>query len=89
MMNWVDIKSKYRTKSYFSETLDFGDGFFVDCIQSQDCWEAWLYHCDYGIKEMMFSTPDDFNLIEFVEVVIDNFPAYRDAYVYRVTKEEL
>ena len=88
-MNWLEIKNKYKVKSYFGETLDFGDGFFVDCIQMPDCWEAWIYHCDYGIKELMFGTPDDFNIVEFIEVVIANFPEYRDIYVDRVMEEEL
>ena len=88
-MNWLEIKNKYKVKSYFSETLDFGDGFFVNCIQMPDCWEAWIYHCDYGIKELMFSEPDDEDIVDFVADVIANFPAYRDSYVYRVMKEEL
>ena len=88
-MDWLKVKKKYNVKSYYGEKFDFGDGFFVDIINAPDVWEAWIYNTYYGIRELMFSEPDDEDFTDVVADVIANFPPYRDAYVYRVMKEEL
>ncbi len=40
-------------------TYDYRDGFKVDVIENieKEVIEAWLYHKDCGIKELMFGVP--------------------------------
>lgn len=35
-------------------TYDCGDGFRIDIVETDEEQEAWLYHKDYGVKELMF-----------------------------------
>lgn len=46
----------------FTQTITFAldihsvPGFMVDIVETPTEYEAWLYHKDYGIKELMFGT---------------------------------
>lgn len=78
-------KIKYGEKSKIM-SYNFGDGFYIDIVDKggAECLEAWIYHEDYGIKELMFGGGDEYG--SFFRIVEKNFPAYRDAYVYRMNK---
>lgn len=38
-------------------TYEVGDGFMVDIVELPDTFEAWLYHKQYGVKDLMLSSP--------------------------------
>ena len=41
-----------KTKSYW-----FDDAYMVDVIESEDCWNAFIYHHNFGIKEGVTGLP--------------------------------
>lgn len=62
-------------------TYDMGDGFRVDIMEADDnYYEAWIYHENYGQKDLMFGSAEIANLGHFVEMVEANFHDYRRDY---------
>ena len=63
------------TTTTYSYTGKYYKGFLVDIVEKSDIWEAWLYHTDYGVKEMMFGVakndPDD-TTEGFIKLVFAN-----------------
>ena len=58
-------KSNFKT-----ETFTWDGGFMVDVVTTSDTYEAWIYHKDYGIKELMFGMPKKQQSYEkFIEIV--------------------
>ena len=63
-------------------------GFLVDIVENKELYYAWLYHKDYGIKELMFGSakdqhPNIDDFIDMVEANIDNqyyVLGYKDEY---------
>lgn len=44
-------------------TYDVGDGFYVDMVLDRESkyhsYEAWMFHKDYGVKQLMYGIPID------------------------------
>ena len=59
-----------------------GDGFCIDIVETDDLFEAWIYHIDYGIKEYMFGSlkSDKTDYGVFVSMARNEFDDYRDDY---------
>lgn len=78
------IKTNFRT-----ETYDIGGGFYVDIVTKNDIYESWIYHEDYGQKELMFGCPEDQqSYSEFVDIVQENISWHRDTYLSSIDNEE-
>lgn len=59
--------SSYATIKYIA-----GDGFFVEVFKNfeEDTYEAWIFHKDYGQKNLMFGCPvSQQTFEEFLEMV--------------------
>lgn len=60
-------------------TFDVGDGFFVDIVTDNPHkeYDAWLYHKDYGVKQLMFGGTFEQNrykdFLNLVEVNLDGY----------------
>ena len=72
------------------KTRTFTSGKYrVDIAEKKDLFEAWLYHKDCGIKQLMFGSPKK-NSIHgesvtitfdmFLEMVENNLPEYKETY---------
>lgn len=61
-------------------TYKYSDGFMVDITKHDNIFEAWLYHKDYGIKELVFGVDvsDVPTLEEFAEMVQGNLENEND-----------
>lgn len=58
MKNGIELDSKFRICDNLVETYELEDGFFCDVDYKTDgIKELWIYHKDYGIKELMFGLP--------------------------------
>ena len=45
-------------------------GFYIEIIETPDCYESWIQYEDYGVKELMFGVPKaQQTLEEFLEIV--------------------
>ena len=47
--------------NYITTTHNYDGKYLVDIIVKKDeqCYEAWLYNKDYGVKGLMFGVPMD------------------------------
>ena len=52
---------------------------YIDIIDKNSIWEAWLSHDSYGISEMMFGSYAP-SLDEFCYLVESNLPDYKRGY---------
>lgn len=68
------LAKEIETKTY---RTDF-KGFYVDIVDD-DTLEAWLYHENYGIKELMFGE-DGTSILDFKDLVEINLPSYIESY---------
>lgn len=46
-----------KKANYKIHTYEADDGFMVDIVDKDDAFEAWIYHKDYGIKDLMWGEP--------------------------------
>ena len=69
-----------------TQTFTVGDGFLVDIIVDalNEMYEAWIYHRDYGIKELMFGCEwkqncykEFFDTVDFAADIIHSLPLSR------------
>lgn len=58
---------------------EFPNGFVVELSQDNDCMEFWLYHKRYGIKDMMFGIPNEFEAAH-EEIMLANVQQHMDYY---------
>lgn len=66
-----------------TETFDVGEGYLMDVITmpSNEMYEAWIYHKDYGIKSLMFGiSQNDMTYEEFIETAYCNTDDYISFY---------
>ena len=78
-----------KTANFTTVTYDIGGGFYVDIVSKNNLYEAWIYHEDYGQKELMFGCPkEQQSYSEFVEIVYGNIPWHRDAYADSMIVDE-
>lgn len=71
--------------NYITTTYNYDGKYLVDIIVKKDeqCYEAWLYNKDYGVKDLMFGVPMDENTKserEFLTLVLNNIQDYIDGY---------
>lgn len=65
-----------------TQTFTVGDGFLVDIIVDalNEMYEAWIYHRDYGIKELMFGCEWKQNcykeFFDTVDLAVDDYKHY-------------
>lgn len=57
------------------------ENFWVDIVELEDCYEAWLQHKDYGISDMMFGLSKETGLDYFLEIVEVNLDEYEEDYM--------
>lgn len=55
--------------------------FWVDIVELEDWYEAWLQHKDYGISDMMFGLGKENDLDYFLEIVEVNLDEYEEGYI--------
>lgn len=58
--------------------------FLVDIVKKSNVfiYEAWIYHDQYGVKDLMFGIPTEQQTYEeFLEIVFNNIDEYIDSYV--------
>lgn len=75
-----------------TQTYSTKKGFLVDIVTKslKYEYEAWIYHEEYGIKDLMFGVPTEQQTYEeFLEIVFNNIDEYINYYVdYHYTFEE-
>lgn len=68
--------------------------FFVEVIETEDMFEAWIRASELGIASLMFGAPkkqtytDDVDYDGFVEMVENNFEDYADDYIMTYVWED-
>ena len=73
------ILSSYKTKTY-----NVGQGYKVDVVETPIGYEAWLYHQDKGIKDLMFGVPEEQQTMkEFLESNGFDIPVEKSKIPYR------
>ena len=71
--------------NYITTTYNYDGKYLVDIIVKKDeqCYEAWLYNKDYGVKDLMFGVPMDENTKserEFLTLVLNNIQEHINLY---------
>lgn len=56
--------------------------YYVDFVEKDDMWEAWLQHKSYGISELMFGLPKEQTpkKMDALFIVCNNLPEYMKQY---------
>lgn len=54
----------------------YGKHYYVEIIERKECFEAYLWHEQYGIKNMMFGVSKDTSIEKFIELVEANIEEY-------------
>lgn len=80
-----EINNRFALMGQYSA----GDGFLIDVFENktEDTYEAWIYHKDYGMKNLMFGMPTTQQrykeFLECVECDIDEQKRiYSEDYIY-------
>lgn len=61
----------------------------IDIVETDECYEAWLYAKDYGLKTLMFGVPVDQDSKEgFIQIVQSNAKEYLSIYYDELSKLE-
>lgn len=75
----VRLKLKECTTTTYKVESDVLKGFYVDIRTGKGddddgfMYEAWLYHCKYGVKSLMFScSKNQLDYYEFLKMVMNN-----------------
>ena len=66
----------------FQKTItayEFPNGFIVEISKKEDYTEFWIYHKGYGIKDMMFGIPNEFEAAH-EEIMFANVQQHMDYY---------
>lgn len=61
-------------------TYKYRDGFFVDAVKHDDMWETYVWHKDYGVKDLMFGV--DENQVESMDDLLDIIMANVEEYIF-------
>lgn len=89
----------YYTRDYQTRTCRCSFGFYVDIVENNAGFSAYIWHKDYATKELMFGVPKlqnngvKWSLDEFFNIVEINFKEYAEDYYNNimcgsVSKEE-
>ena len=60
---------------------DMGEGWRVDIVTTPETYEAWIYHKDYGVKNLLFGTSTDTRFNIFCDMIERNFEEYKQDYI--------
>ena len=64
-----------------SETYKAIDGFLIDIEDDGECYNAYLWHENMGVKDLMFGVfKESHSKSDFIDLVIANFEDYRTLY---------
>ena len=64
-----------------TDTYNIGTGYKVDIVTLKNTYEAWIYHKDYGIKELMCGMPKAQQTYrDFIKIVCRNIDNYKQGY---------
>ena len=79
-------------------TYEAGNGFMVDIVVKEDMFEAWIYHENYGVKDMMWGSPKTYTrfgetheetLKSFKALVEANIPEHAMFYAEQYMDEDI
>ena len=78
-----------KTTTYNPE----GD-WYIDVIETDDMFEAWIYLGSYGIKSLMWGSPkqQEYGTVtrkDFLDMVKANFISYANGYIEEFAPEEM
>lgn len=78
-----------KTTTYNPE----GD-WYIDVIETDDMFEAWIYLGSYGIKSLMWGSPkqQEYGTVtrkDFLDMVKTNFISYANGYIEEFAPEEM
>ena len=59
-------------------TYEIGEGFMVDIATLPETYEAWLYHKDYGVKDLVFGMPIEQQPYDEFVSIVDDALEYQD-----------
>ena len=80
----LSLNANITTKTYSvsaNPEYKLPDGFLVDIVTMPDTFEAYVYHKDYGTKNLIFEiSKDDIDYDSFVSMVNDNISFSIDIY---------
>lgn len=67
---------------------------YIDVIETDDMFEAWIYLGSYGIKSLMWGSPkqQEYGTVtrkDFLDMVKANFISYANGYVEEFAPEEM
>lgn len=70
----LSLDANITTKTYsVSANPEYPDGFYVDIVTMPDTFGAYIYHKDYGTKNLIFEiSKDDIDYDSFVSMVNNN-----------------
>lgn len=78
-----------KTTTYNPE----GD-WYIDVIETDDMFEAWIYLGSYGIKSLMWGSPkqQEYGTVtrkDFLDMIKTNFISYANGYIEEFAPEEM
>lgn len=74
--------------NFTSETFRLDGGFMIDTVQTDDTYAAYIYHKDYGVKDLMFEVPKSQQSYKyFLELVETNAAEYISHYAEEYMSE--
>ena len=71
-----------KVKTMTTETYTYGGGFLIDVVtetvkDGSLMWSAWIYHEDYGVKDLVFGVSSYYDTEEgFLEKVENVLPQH-------------
>lgn len=75
--------------NYKFKTFGYDNGFRMDVVITENNYEGWIYHKDYGVKELMFGLPKfQQTYDEALEIFSYNVDEYIESYIEDYIKEE-
>ena len=75
--------------NYKFKTFGYDDGFRMDIVITENNYEGWIYHKDYGVKKLMFGLPKSQQTYdEALEIFSYNVDEYIESYIEEYMKKE-
>lgn len=72
----------YVELDYKFKTFGYDDGFRMDIVITENNYEGWIYHKDYGVKKFMFGLPKfQQTYDEALEIFSYNVDEYIESYI--------
>lgn len=82
-----------RVTNKKTTTYNVFGSWYIDIVESDDMFEAWIYLKSYGIKSLMWGSPKQqewgvINRKEFLNMVKSNWADYASGYTAEFAPEE-